>query len=175
MIVVNYDVLAFPAKDEGARVPDPDGMKLWKMFHAQNRGAVGLVYKNDLYDKAKKEIFEDWLKREQIKASFYEAIGTDPTIQEERVHRLSTLYGRADWYVDSDVDLCTRLVKRGVRCFVYANPQIIMPEWHESRPVRSWASLQAEMDRQAELLSERTWGEIDGSELEGDTNPGRRM
>lgn len=161
MIVLSFDVLAFPGPELGARVPDPDGMKLWRMFHAQNRGAVGLVYKDDLYDERKKEIFEEWLKRESVKASFYEAVGTDITIQEAKIHHLSTLYGRADWYVDSDVTLCTNLVKRGVRCFVYANPQIIMPEWHESRSVRPWESLMNEMDRQAEMLSERAWGEME--------------
>jgi hypothetical protein len=163
MIVVNFDCLAFPNDELGARLPDPDGMKLWRMFHEQNRGAVGLVYKGDLYDKAKKEIFEDWLKRERIKASFYEEITADITIQEEKVHRLSTMFGRADWYIDNDVPLCTRLVRRGVRCFLYANPQIIMPEWHESRSVRPWDELTAELDRQAEMLAERSWGEMEGS------------
>lgn len=167
MIVMNFDCLAYPGKELGSRVPDPDGMKLWRMFHAQSRGAVGLVLKDDLYEPTRKAIFEDWLKRENIKASFYEEIGTEPRIQEEKVHRLSTMFGRADWYIDSDVDLCTRLVKRGVRCFIYVNPQIIMPEWHEHRPVRSWGDLKAEMDRQAEMLSERSWGEIEGDDDDG--------
>jgi hypothetical protein len=163
MIVFNFDVLAYPGPNLGARVPDPDGMKLWRMFHEQSRGGVGLVYKGDLYDETKKSIFEDWLKRERIKASFYEEITEDPTVQEEKIHRLSTMFGRADWYIDHDVRLCTKLVKRGVRCFVYANPQIIMPEWHESRTVRPWDDLTAEMDRQAEMLSDRYWGEMEGS------------
>ena len=163
MIIFNFDCLALPGKEMGARVPDPDGMKLFRMFHAETRGAVAIVYKGDLYEDKKRELFEEWLKRENIKAQYYEAITTEIGVQEDKIHRLSTMFGRADWYVDSDVPLCTRLIKRGVRCFIYANPQIIMPEWHESRTVRPWDELTAELDRQAELLAERNWGDPERS------------
>lgn len=161
MIIFNFDTLAFPHKEMGARVPDPDGMKLFRMFHAETRGGVAIVYKGDLYDERKKEIFEEWLKRENVKAQYYEEIGTNIDLQVEKIHRLSTMFGRADWYIDSDVPLMTRLLTKGVRCLVYANPQIIMPEWHESRSVRPWDELAAELDRQAALLAERNWGDLE--------------
>jgi hypothetical protein len=164
MIVFNFDVLAYPGDELGARVPDPDGLKLFRMFHAQTRGTVAIVYKGDLYDPTKKKIFEEWLKRENVKASYYEAIGSDTALQEHNVHKLSTMFGRADWYVDDDPELCTRLYSKGVRCFIYANPQIIRPEWHETRSARPWDALVAEMDRQAEMLSARAWGEMEGSD-----------
>ena len=163
MIIFNFDTIAHPGNELGARVPDPDGMKLFRMFHAETRGGVAIVYKDDLYDEKRKEIFEEWLKRENVKAQFYEAIGTNQDLQVEKIHRLSTMFGRADWYVDYDVPLMTKLLTKGVRCLVYANPQIIMPEWHESRSVRPWDELAGELDRQAELLAERNWGDMERS------------
>ena len=164
MILMNFNVLAHPNDELGARVPDADGMKLWRTFHAYNRGQVGLVLNEDTLKDSRKEIFETWLQRESIKASFYETVGENVDIRFDRIHRLSTAFGRADWYVDSDVELCTRLVKAGVKCFVYANPSIILPEWHETRVARPWDELAAELDRQAELVNTRNWGNYEEPE-----------
>jgi hypothetical protein len=161
VIIFNFDVIAHPGPELGARVPDADGMKLWRTFHAYNRGQLGIVINEFLYDPFRKEIFETWLTRENVKASFYEAVGDSADIREDKIHRLSTAFGRADWYVDSDVDMCTRLVTKGVKCFVYANPSIILPEWHEDRAPRPWDQLAAELDRQAEVVSERNWGDME--------------
>jgi len=164
MILMEFNVLAHPGSELGARVPDPDGIKLFRTFHAYNRGAVGIVTQEDLHDPTRKGIFETWLTRENVKASFYEDVGASPDVREDKIHRLSTAFGRADWYVDSDVDMCTRLVRKGVKCFVYANPSIILPEWHERRSPRPWDELAAELDRQAEMVSERNWGDMERSE-----------
>lgn len=163
MIIFNFDVIAQPGPELGARVPDPDGMKLWRTFHSFNRGQVGLVINENLYDPVRKDIFETWLQRESVKATFYEPVGDSPDVREDKIHRLSTTFGRADWYVDSDVDMCTRLVSKGVKCFVYANPSIILPEWHQVSTPRPWDLLAEELDRQAEVVSERNWGEMESN------------
>jgi len=159
VILIEFNVLARPGPELGARVPDADGMKLFRTFHAYNRGQVGIVTQEDLHEQHKREIFETWLKRENLKASFYDSVHGNRDLREDKIHRLSTAFGRADWYVDSDVDMCTRLVSRGVKCFVYANPSIILPEWHETKSPRPWDLLAAELDKQAEATHSRDWGQ----------------
>ena len=162
MILVNFDVIALPGEELGARTPDQTGMRLWQMFHNQHRGHVGLVVNLDIAHEDK-DILETWLTREGVKAAFYEAVGPNPAIREEKIHRLSTLYGKADWYVDSDVEMCVRLLKLGVPSFVYANPQIIRPEWHDDPTPRPWDELAAELDRQATVLQTKNWGDVESN------------
>lgn len=158
VIIVNFDVVARPGDELGSRVPDPQGIRLWSMFREQNLGRVGLVvnYDHDM----KRDILETWLKKEGIKASFYDAVGTNKDIKREKILQLLSLHGRAEMYVDTDVELCTALIKDGVPCLIYANPTIIRPEWHDMAPKRtSWEELSAELDRQALLKAERDWKE----------------
>lgn len=164
MIVFNFDVLARPGKELGARLPDPDGMRLWRMLHEQSLGRVAVV----VDEEVDIPIFEHWLKINGVKAAVYDIFDTnDPQIKAERIHRLSMSVGRSDWYIDNDPVTAAITMKLGVPTLLVCNPYIVRPEWVGAKAKRPWDDLVQEIDSQAEMRANKTWGDgpLNGDEL----------
>lgn len=105
--------------------------------------------------------FEEWLKREQFKASVYEFIDqVDPALKAEKVHIIGSSFGRINWYVDNDPRVCAETLKLGVPTLLVACPYIVRPEWDMGRKVKEWGSLVDEMDSQALKAAEKTWRDL---------------
>lgn len=154
MIIFNFSVLARPAESLPLRQPDSDGRNIWSMFHEANYGRICLVVNED-YDK---ELLEEWLKREGFKPSFYEFIGEDkPTLQAERIHRVSAVFGKAKWYVDNDPEVCAQTLKLGIPTLLVATPYIIRPEWSGDKALKPWDTLVEEVNRQHLIRATKAW------------------
>lgn len=156
MIVFNFDVLARPNKELGARLPDPDGLRLWKMLYEQTLGRMAVVV-DESVDLA---IFEHWLKLNGIKAAVYDVLDThDPMIKAEKIHKLSMAMGRSDWYIDNDPVTAAITMKLGIPTLLVCNPYIVRPEWVGTKAQKPWDALVQEIDEQAEMKANKTWGE----------------
>lgn len=156
MIIFNFSVLARPAETLSLRQPDPLGFSLWRVFHETSIGRVCLVV-NEEYEKLQ---LEDWLKKENIKPSFYEVLDEpDPVIRAERIHRVAAVFGKAEWYIDNDPITCAETLKLGMPTLVAASPYVVRPEWSGLRIVKDWDTLVKEMEDQALKAAEKSWRE----------------
>lgn len=157
MILFNLSVLARPAETLVLRQPDPDGRRLWKALFEQTTGRICLVI-NEPYDRGS---IEHWCKVEGFKPSFYEILDEPViTLRAEKIHRISSTFGRPEWYIDNDPRLCAETLKLGIPTLVVACPYIVRPEWDGERVVKEWSQLVDSMDAQALKSAERTWGDI---------------
>lgn len=161
MITFNFDVLARPGATISTRQPDPDGRNLWRMFHSLTVGNMCIVCDDDI----DRTLFEHWLMREGFKASTYDFFDTkDPIIKAEKVHLLSTMFGRAGWYVDVDPRTIALTIAKGIPSLLVGSPFTIRPEWEEAKAIRPWDELVAEMDRQKILKVKKSWSNMEDAE-----------
>lgn len=116
-----------------------------------------------VYDgEPQKDIFEHWLMQEGFKAATYEVFDTkDPVIKAEKVHLLTTLFGRAGWYVDVDPRTVARTIAKGIPSLLVGSPYTIRPEWEQEKTITPWGELVAEMDRQNLLKTQKAWRELE--------------
>jgi len=156
MIIFNFDVLALPGKEFGARVPYPEGMRLWSDLFETHMGRLAVV----IDEAPQSHILEHWLKINGIKAAVYEELGTtDPQMKAEKVYKLSMAVGTKDWYIDTDPRTVAITMKLGMPSLLVANPYIVRPEWVDPQHNRPWDELVEEIDRQATMRAARDWGE----------------
>ena len=156
MILFNFSVIAKPSETLATRQPDSSGFSLWRMMHEQSIGRICLVVNED-YDKV---VFEDWLKKEHIKPSFYEMLDEpSPNLRAEKVHRIGAVFGKPEWYVDNDPITCSETLKLGIPTILAASPYIVRPEWGGTRVIKEWDTLVQELDKQALKAAEKTWRE----------------
>lgn len=154
MIFFNFSVLARPAESLALRQPDPEGRKIWNLMFDKSIGRICLVL-NTPYEK---EVIEHWLKVEGFKPAFYEMLDdTNPNLIAGKIHRLSAVFGKAEWYVDNDPRVCAETLKLGIPTLLVASPYIVRPEWNGEKIVREWGSLVTEMDNQALKASQKSW------------------
>lgn len=153
---MNLDVLARPHRDFGARIPDPDGMRLWADLFETHLGRLAVVV-----DEAPAPyILEHWLKVNGIKAAVYESLETtDPQMKAEKIYKLSMTVGTNDWYIDIDPRTVALTMKMGMPSLLVASPYIVRPEWTEGKATKPWDELVEEIDRQATMRADRDWGE----------------
>ena len=157
MIIFNFDVLAKPGKELGARAPEPDGIRLWNMFHEHSLGRLALVVDQDV----DRDIFEHWLKVNNIKAAMYEVLDVvAPDLKAEKIQRLAMLTGRSDFYIDRDPLVASQCLRLGIPTLLVLNPYVVLPEWSGQSNSRNWDSLVKEIDRQAIMKAEKTWGDM---------------
>lgn len=156
MILFNFDVLARPNTDFGARIPDPDGILLWRAMHEQTIGRVGVV----INGSPKKGHVEHWLKVNDIKASFYEILdSTDPKVIEEKVSLYLASAGGRHMYFDTDPSVIAQTLQAGIPSILVCQPFVIRPEWSTTKRMRSWEDLTQEIDKQKLAKAEKTWGD----------------
>ena len=160
MILFNFEVLARPAHKVTNRLPEPEGIKLWKVFHEAEMGRLMLI----VNETDNVEHLETWLKREGIKAFQYQVLDTDNIdIKVEKIHQLSSAIGRASWYIDNDPATCARTLQLGIPSIMAGTPYIIRPEWSSNTQTvrKGWSDLVDELNTQAELRAEKSWGEME--------------
>lgn len=156
MIIFNFSVIAKPSDTLATRQPDTQGLNIWNMMHEHSVGRMCLVV-NEVYEKM---VFEDWLKKQRIKPSFYEFLDEDrPQLKAEKVHRVAAVFGKPDWYVDNDPKACAETLKLGIPTLVVGAPYIVRPEWSGLKTIKAWDTLVEEMDSQALKAAEKTWKE----------------
>lgn len=150
------DVLARPHDDFGARVPDPEGMRLWSDLHQTHLGRLGLV----VDEVPSLMIFEHWLRVNGVKAAQYEVLETiDPQIKAEKVQRLMMTVGIQDWYVDVDPRTIALTLRMGIPSMLIANPYVLRPEWLQEVDPRPWDQLVSELDQQLAFRAARSWND----------------
>jgi hypothetical protein len=159
MIVFNFDVLARPGAELGARVPDPEGMYLWRTLHEASIGQMGVVMSAALDDTT---MLETWLKINKIKAVLYDVIGTrEPKVCAEVVGRILAAAGGRSMYFDTDPLTVSATYASGIPSLLVCQPHVVRPEWSMEKKMRGWDSLVEEIDRQALAKSERNWREME--------------
>ena len=158
MIVFNFNVLAQPAQEFGSRVPDRDGILLWRSLHESQVGRLAVV----VDDAPSNEMLEHWLKLNQIKAVMYEIIGTtEPKVKAEIVARIMAASGSRGMYLDTDPATVSNTMKEGLPSILVCQPFVIRQEWSSPKQMRSWDTLVTEVEQQALARSEKNWGEFD--------------
>lgn len=154
MILFNFSVLARPAETLALRQPDPDGRKIWNVLFDDSIGRMCLVINED-YDRS---VIEHWLKKEGFKPSFYEILDEpSPNLRAEKVHRISAVFGKVDWYIDNNPRTCAETLRLGIPTLLVACPYIIRPEWDGGRVIKEWDTMVEEMDNQAVKMAEKAW------------------
>ena len=158
MILFNVNVLARPNENFGARVPDPDGMGMWRSLYESSVGRTAVIVDEDV----DKELLETWLKINNVKAVVYETVGTtEPRVKAEVVQRMLTAAGGRSMYLDTDAATVAHTLQLGIPSLLVCLPYTIRPEWSVERQIRGWDSLVDEIDKQALARSEKNWGEIE--------------
>ena len=156
MIIFNFDVLAQPHKDVALRHPTVEGASLWRMFFEHYMGRIVLVVNEDYKD----EHLEHWLKMNGYKPAIIEMMGTrDPSLKADKVQLLMSTTGRLDWYLDIDPNTAKETMSRGIPTLLVALPYIVRPEWSGEQTTRQWGEITAEIDRQAIMKADKTWGD----------------
>lgn len=156
MIIFNFNVLAQPAKEFGARVPDRDGFMLWRSLHESQIGRLGIV----VDECPSNEVLESWLKINNVKAAIYDVLNSsDPTLKAEKVSRMMAVAGASGLYIDTDPATVAEMMKEGVTSMLFCQPFIVRNEWASPKKKKEWDTLVAEVDAQKLAWSERNWGE----------------
>jgi hypothetical protein len=158
MIIVNFDVIARPHEQVSHRLPDPEGIRLWRMLHKDTRGRMMIV--TDECDS--EDNLETWFLAEGVKPSIYQNIDTkDPLIKADKIHLLAASVGKLDWYIDNDPRACANTIGLGIPTLIVGSPYVIRPEWNSHQEIRPWGDLVVEMDHQAVLRNTKTWSDFE--------------
>ncbi len=158
MILINFNAIAAPGDELGARLPRKEMRRLW--------GGLNAGYNNKLAVLAtgitNTPVFLEWLKREGYKAStvdIMEEDGLNVTI--DRVTAFNAVYGKINWYIDIDPIAVAKVAHMGIPTLLLTVPDTIRPEWSEEKTIKSWDVLVEEIESQALAKAERTWHESD--------------
>lgn len=158
MIVFNFNVLARPSQEFGARVPDSDGLLLWKAMHQETIGRIAVMVNGS----PSRDMVEHWLKVNSIKAAAYDILDTiDPVVVADKVSLYMAAAGGRHMYFDTDPMAVSLMMKAGITSILVTQPFVVRPEWHTEKQMRSWESLTQEIDKQKLARSEKTWGDIE--------------
>lgn len=158
MILFNLDVLARPHNEFGSRVPDPEGLMLWRAMHEHSMGRIAVVV-NTAPDRS---VVEHWLKINQIKAASYDLLDSlDSSIIAEKVQLYLGAAGGRHMYFDTNPDVITLTLSAGIPSTLVCQPYVVRPEWNGPRAIQSWESLTAEIDKQKLARAEKNWGELE--------------
>lgn len=158
MIVFNFNVIARPSQELGSRVPDPDGMYLWRTLHEASVGRVGLVVE----EASDKNVLETWLKINNVKAVMYDVLDTtEPKLCAEKVALIMSSAGGRGMYLDTNPHTIANTMQLGIPSLLVCQPFVVRPEWSSKKTMKGWDTLVEEIDKQAMARSERNWGELE--------------
>jgi hypothetical protein len=159
VIVFNFDVLARPSAELGSRVPDPEGLYLWRTLHESTIGQMGIVVTEAITDTS---LLEAWLKMNSIKAIMYDVLGTrEPKVCAESVARILSAAGGRSMYFDTDPATISETYASGIPSLLVCQPYVVRPEWSTQKVMRGWDSLVEEIDKQTLAKSEKNWRELE--------------
>lgn len=162
MILINFDVIASPGRELGARIPRPETRKLWNSLTAGYNGRMAVMATGI----TNTPVLMEWLKREGYKPTTLDIVeGTHSDIKIERVAAFNAVYGKIDWYVDIDPITVARVAHMGIPTLLLTVPDIVRPEWSEDRLIKSWDVLVEEIEAQALAKAERTWHEPEHDDI----------
>lgn len=158
MILINFNAIANPGPELGARIPRQEMRRLW--------GALNAGYNSKLAIMAtgitNTQILIEWLKREGYKATTVDIVEEDDTnTKVDRVSAFNAVYGKINWYIDIDPIAVARVAHMGIPTLLLTVPDTIRPEWTEEKVIKSWDVLVEEIESQALAKAERTWHEPD--------------
>jgi hypothetical protein len=158
VILINFDAIATPGDELGARVPRKEMRRLW--------GALNAGYNTKLAVMAtgitNTPILLEWLKREGYKANTVDIVEEDSlNAKIDRVVAFNAVYGKITWYVDIDPIAVAKVAHMGIPTLLLTVPDTIRLEWSEERTIKSWDVLVEEIESQALAKAERTWRESD--------------
>lgn len=158
MILINFNAIATPGDEMGARIPRREMRRLW--------GALNAGYNNKLAVLAtgitNTPIFLEWLKREGYKANTVDIMEEDNiNVTIDRVTAFNAVYGKISWYIDIDPIAVAKVAHMGIPTLLLTVPDTIRPEWSEEKTIKSWDVLVEEIENQALAKAERTWHESD--------------
>ena len=158
MILFNFDVLARPGENLGARVPDPEGMTLWRAMHEATVGRIS-VFVNGSPDK---DMVEHWLKVNGVKAASYDvADAVDADLIADKIHLYLATTGGRHMYFDTDPAVIAKTMAAGIPSLLVCQPFVVRPEWTGQRQMKSWEALTEEIDKQKLARAEKTWGDME--------------
>jgi hypothetical protein len=159
VIVFHFDVIALPSSELITRQPSIEGRRLWSTFFESYKGHMVILADPD----ANLETLKEWLKVEGFKPSMIHVADTlypdDHTARSYAVKHLSSTLGKVQWYVDSDGESCSAVLRLGIPILLSAVPQFLRPEWREPKKKRPWESITNEVAAQAIAKAERTWSD----------------
>ncbi len=152
MLVVTFDVLAYAPTDKamvpGARQPIPDGQKLYEALYARYHGRMIILGGSDIDP----DMLNAWAKREGYKFALADTIkGKGPTAFRDRVRDLNAVYGKIDWFVDTNPETVTLVMQDAVPSILVCLPNFVRPEWRDNKPKERqiWSDLAHEIDVQS--------------------------
>lgn len=151
MIVFHFDVLALPSSSLATRQPHPDGVRLWRLHHDSSGGRIGLLV-DDSYEQDK---LEHWLKMEGIKAAVYDFAPPVADLKADKVHYLTSINGKMDWYVDVDPETCALTLAKGIPTMLVMTPSTV--PWSPQNQMKGWDTLVDEIERQKLEQSKKEW------------------
>lgn len=158
MILFNFDVLARPHEELGARVPDPEGMYLWRSLFEASVGRLGVLYSGD----PDTVMMENWLKINQVKAIMYDVTGTtEPKVCAEKAAAILAASGGRSMYFDINPYVVKEAYALGIPSMLVCQPFVIRPEWVSTKQMKGWDILTEEIDKQAIARAEKKWGDLD--------------
>lgn len=159
MIFFNFNVIAREGAELGSRVPDPEGMTLWRSMHESSVGRIGIIYSGPLDSP---HTLEAWLKLNQVKAAMYEVTDTtEPKLCAEKVCLLAASAGGRTMYFDTDPDTIAHTYANGIPSMLVCQPYVVRPEWSSGKVMRGWESLVEEITKQKLARAEKQWGDIE--------------
>jgi len=156
VILINFDAIAAPGDELGARIPRKEMRRLW--------GALNAGYNSKLAVMAtgitNTPLLLEWLKREGYKATTVDIVEDDSVnVKVDRVAAFNAVYGKISWYVDIDPIAVAKVAHMGIPTLLLTVPDTIRLEWSEEKTMKSWDVLVEEIESQALAKAERTWNE----------------
>lgn len=158
MILINFNAIASPGDEIGARIPRQEMRRLW--------GALNAGYNTKMAIMAtgitNTPVLLEWLKREGYKATTVDIVEEDNiNVTIDRVSAFNAVYGKINWYVDIDPIAIAKVAHMGIPTLLLTVPDTIRPEWSEEKTIKSWDVLVEEIESQALAKAERNWRERD--------------
>ena len=158
MILINFNAIASPGDEIGARVPRQEMRRLWGALNAGYNTKTAIMATGI----TNTPILLEWLKREGYKASAVDIVEEDGlNVTIDRVTAFNAVYGKISWYVDVDPIAVAKVAHLGIPTLLLTVPDTIRPEWSEERVIKGWDVLVEEIESQALAKAERNWRERD--------------
>jgi hypothetical protein len=152
MIVVTFDALAYDRTEEGqlpaARQPIQDSQRIYEALYARFSGRI-IILGDSTVPHA---MLEAWAKREGYKFAHVElAKGTKPEDFRDRVRDINAVYGKIDWFVDTNPETVKLVMQDAIPSLLICLPNFVRPEWRDNAPRerKVWTELTREIEVQS--------------------------
>jgi len=152
MLIFTFDALAYENIDKGAlagaRQPIPDTRRMYEAMYERYSGRIIIMGDSTI----KIDMLDQWAKREGLKfASVDVAQGKGPKAVRDRVRDLNAVYGKIEWFVDTNPETITLVMQDAIPSILLCLPNFVRPEWRDGKPreKRVWDDLTKEIEVQS--------------------------